>query len=71
MDFCNYQQRALLTAQKPKIAAPPEVVPLLGLAGEAGELLSEYKKISSRWFVTSPVSGTCQRRVRRFAMVHS
>jgi NTP pyrophosphatase (non-canonical NTP hydrolase) len=51
MDFRDYQRLATRTDQMP--AAPdngeaptgPEImVPLLGLAGEAGELLSEYKK---------------------------
>ena len=40
MDFREYQQRALETDQVPENT----IVPLLGLAGEAGELLSEYKK---------------------------
>jgi len=40
MDFQEYQQRAVETDQVPTNT----VVPLLGLAGEAGELLSEYKK---------------------------
>lgn len=44
MDFGSYQKRALLTDQVPDNADDSIVVPLLGLAGEAGELLSEYKK---------------------------
>jgi NTP pyrophosphatase (non-canonical NTP hydrolase) len=44
MEFRQYQQAALKTLQP----APPEVdqalIPLLGLAGEAGSVLSAYKK---------------------------
>ncbi len=50
MDFATYQQRALLTDQAPlPTDGEPDgramLVPLLGLAGEVGELLSEYKKL--------------------------
>ena len=44
MDFLHYQQEASKTDQ---VSGPEEeniVVPLLGLAGEAGSLLTEYKK---------------------------
>lgn len=43
MDFDDYQHKALATDQR---AAGDDaiVIPLLGLAGEAGTLLSEYKK---------------------------
>lgn len=48
MNFQEYQERALQTDQVPPKGNEDElrnmVVPLLGLAGEAGELLSEYKK---------------------------
>lgn len=48
MDFQEYQKRALQTDQVPVTEDNNEimykVVPLLGLAGETGELLSEYKK---------------------------
>jgi len=44
MNFHEYQQRALETDQVPAHGADGRIVPLLGLAGEAGELLSEYKK---------------------------
>jgi len=49
MDFQTYQDQALLTDQNPapagrRDAGPEMMIPLLGLAGEAGELLSEYKK---------------------------
>ncbi|MFN8557582.1 MAG: nucleoside triphosphate pyrophosphohydrolase family protein [Dehalococcoidia bacterium] len=40
MDFNEYQRRAQETDQQPGEV----IVPLLGLAGEAGTLLSEYKK---------------------------
>jgi NTP pyrophosphatase (non-canonical NTP hydrolase) len=40
MDFADYQQQAVETDQAPN----SKEVPLFGLAGEAGELLSEYKK---------------------------
>lgn len=44
MELNDYQHRALETDQVPDLAGSEELVPLLGLAGEAGELLSEYKK---------------------------
>jgi len=40
MDFQEFQRKALETDQVPD----DKIVPLLGLAGETGELLSEYKK---------------------------
>ncbi len=42
MDFRRYQREARQTNRIP--ADADEITPLLGLAGEAGELLSEYKK---------------------------
>jgi len=42
MDFRRYQREARQTNRIP--TAADEITPLLGLAGEAGELLSEYKK---------------------------
>lgn len=48
MDFKKYQESALLTAQIPQEKDVEllleRIIPLLGLAGETGELLSEYKK---------------------------
>jgi len=48
MDLRSYQQQALQTDQVPgdadKELATALVVPMLGLAGETGQLLSEYKK---------------------------
>lgn len=47
MNFAEYQQRALLTDRTPTVGGDPEaarLIPLLGLSGEAGELLTEYKK---------------------------
>lgn len=44
MDLTDYQRRAVLTDQIPGDAGDGLIVPLLGLAGEAGTLLSEYKK---------------------------
>ena len=44
MDLREYQQRALETDQMPGEDGMALLVPLLGLAGEAGTLLSEYKK---------------------------
>ena len=48
MDFRKYQKEAKLTTQSPKVRDNEEfakrIIPLLGLAGETGELLSEYKK---------------------------
>jgi len=55
MDLNEYQRRASVTDQMPRPDAPPsgslrdprrfEVVPLLGLVGEVGGLLGEYKKL--------------------------
>lgn len=44
MDFRNYQEKALQTDQVPSGTSNDKVVPLLGLAGEAASLLTEYKK---------------------------
>ena len=43
MDFNSYQQQALHTDRVP-ICDDSLIIPMLGLAGETGELLSEYKK---------------------------
>lgn len=55
MNFKEYQTRARLTDQNPEITWPKDgpskepqknnVIPLLGLVGEVGGLLSEYKKM--------------------------
>jgi len=48
MNFSDYQARALLTDKMPAStgmsADAGRLIPLLGLAGEAGQLLAEYKK---------------------------
>ena len=51
MDFDDYQSRAKQSDQHPRVLPieesyelPAMTIPLLGLVGEAGELLSEYKK---------------------------
>jgi NTP pyrophosphatase (non-canonical NTP hydrolase) len=44
MNFNEYQVAALETDRKPRQAGDPIIIKLLGLAGETGELLSEYKK---------------------------
>ncbi len=48
MDFNHYQNEALRTDRVPARDGPEDVlsliVPMLGLAGETGQLLSEYKK---------------------------
>jgi NTP pyrophosphatase (non-canonical NTP hydrolase) len=48
MDLKTYQAQALLTDQVPGLsddgAVTALIVPMLGLAGETGQLLSEYKK---------------------------
>jgi NTP pyrophosphatase (non-canonical NTP hydrolase) len=43
--FAEYQAQAVKTRQVAAEQVPDPVIPLLGLAGEAGELLSEYKKL--------------------------
>jgi hypothetical protein len=47
MDMKKYQREALRTDRVPKASDEDEnslIVPMLGLAGETGQLLSEYKK---------------------------
>ncbi|MEG3841165.1 nucleoside triphosphate pyrophosphohydrolase family protein [Microcoleus sp. herbarium14] len=44
MDFHQYQEQALKTDQVPTKNEHGIIVPLLGLAGESGSLLTEYKK---------------------------
>jgi NTP pyrophosphatase (non-canonical NTP hydrolase) len=44
MDLRTYQKRAAKTDRNPGIEEKALMIPLAGLAGEAGELLSEYKK---------------------------
>ncbi|WP_333459455.1 nucleoside triphosphate pyrophosphohydrolase family protein [Microcoleus sp. Pol10D4] len=44
MDFREYQEQALKTDQVPSKTGKGITVPLLGLVGEAGELLIQYKK---------------------------
>jgi NTP pyrophosphatase (non-canonical NTP hydrolase) len=44
MDFSQYQEQALISDQVPSGTEHAKIVPLLGLVGEAGSLLSEYKK---------------------------
>jgi len=45
MNFDTYQDRAQETDQRPGDDESSLVVPLLGLAGETGSLLTEYKKL--------------------------
>jgi NTP pyrophosphatase (non-canonical NTP hydrolase) len=44
MDLETYQKRATRTDRSPATDEKGMMIPLLGLAGEAGELLTEYKK---------------------------
>lgn len=44
MDFNTYQERAKKTDRNPGIGENGMMIPLLGLAGEAGQVLTEYKK---------------------------
>jgi len=44
MDLREYQQQAHLTEKHVHVTNSDIVVPILGLAGEVGELLNEYKK---------------------------
>lgn len=45
MDLNEYQAAAQTTDQAPGSEGKAIIVPLLGLAGEAGALLTEYKKL--------------------------
>ena len=44
MDLAQYQKRAKETDKTPSSTGKGVIIPLLGLAGEVGTLLSEYKK---------------------------
>ena len=44
MDFYEYQELAMRSNQIPAVENADFIVPLLGLVGEAGSLLTEYKK---------------------------
>ena len=44
MDLHAYQERAAKTDRNPERSEKGMTIPLLGIAGEAGELLSEYKQ---------------------------
>lgn len=44
MDFDDYQEKARQTANYPDIGAP-YIYPVIGLAGESGELANKIKKI--------------------------
>lgn len=60
MDFDQYQKLAVRTRKTPVNGeVPPVVVSLLGLAGEAGQLLSEYKK----WIRDGPAHKLHRERV--------
>jgi len=45
MEFDEYQQAASVTDQRPGNEGDAIVIPLLGIAGEIGALLTEYKKL--------------------------
>ena len=45
MNFSEYQRKALETDQVPGAGEKSLIVPLLGLAGETGSLITEYKKL--------------------------
>lgn len=44
MELNDFQKQARLTVQTPSTEGAGTVVPILGLAGEVGELINEYKK---------------------------
>src|SRR5688572_21516173 len=44
MDFADYQERAALTDRLPENQDDPGLLPLIGLGGEVGQLMAEYKK---------------------------
>ncbi|KZL48023.1 nucleotide pyrophosphohydrolase [Nodularia spumigena CENA596] len=44
MKFCEYQTQALNTDQIPAVEGTELIIPLLGLVGEVGSLMTEYKK---------------------------
>lgn len=45
MDLLDYQTKAHKTEQMPSAKGMDQIIPLLGLAGEVGELLNEFKKL--------------------------
>ena len=44
MQLNDFQKQARLTVQTPSVEGAGTIVPILGLAGEVGELINEYKK---------------------------
>lgn len=44
MDFSEYQRRAALTDRLPEDRSDSGLLPLIGLGGEVGQLMAEYKK---------------------------
>ncbi|MFM7370782.1 MAG: nucleoside triphosphate pyrophosphohydrolase family protein, partial [Sphaerospermopsis kisseleviana] len=44
MNFSEYQTQALNTDQIPAVEGSELIIPLLGLVGEVGSLMTEYKK---------------------------
>jgi NTP pyrophosphatase (non-canonical NTP hydrolase) len=44
MNFSEYQKQALHTDQIPAVEGSELIIPLLGLVGEVGSLMTEYKK---------------------------
>jgi len=44
MNFAEYQKQALNTDQIPAVEGSELIIPLLGLVGEVGSLMTEYKK---------------------------
>ncbi|WP_353930181.1 nucleoside triphosphate pyrophosphohydrolase family protein [Okeanomitos corallinicola TIOX110] len=44
MNFAEYQKQALNTDQIPTVEGTELIIPLLGLVGEVGSLMTEYKK---------------------------
>ena len=66
----NYQREAQRTDQQPGKSQRAMIIPLLGLAGEAGTLLAEYKKLMRDGVAHARFAEEVRGRTRRFALVH-
>ena len=69
MELAEYQEQAQATDQLPAGGPNALIVPLLGMAGEVGSLLVEYKKHLREGRRTCPLSGPCRGRARRHSLV--
>ena len=74
MEFDRYQKDAVRTDRVPLAEGADDrrslMVPMLGLAGEAGQLLSEYQEVSARRRSARTLRGARVRGAGRPPLVH-